>query len=327
VEPREGAWNTNYIETKRKEYQQIVAAGFEVVLDVGMQYPPSWIFNYPHSRYLNQYGDAFVSPVIGGNGANAVFNQVIRDKQARYLRHIFASLGTSFYAVRLGWGHYGELNYLAPTFNNRNNSYWAYDAIAQGRAPGLPPGMQAAPRPGWTPGTASANHAAAAAFAQWYLDSLKHYHDWQIATVRNIYAGKLLMLYPSWGIRPGQLEDAVAGDLAGTTSAERNGEIQRGFDFARFINGIKDQGVVVYTTWLDADDSADSASDQRYWSPVHYLAALAAAHPLGLEVWGENTGRGSRAAMERCFTQMAVYNLHGVIWAFEADLYTPPCIL
>jgi hypothetical protein len=222
-------------------------------------------------------------------------------------------------SARYGWA---ELNYPHPTYNTRRNSYWAFDALAQGQAPGLPAGMRPSPVPGWTPGTPSANHYAAAQFAHWYMDSLQNYHDWQIDVVRASYDGRLLMLYPSWGIRPNQLEGAVERDLDGSTAVERNGETQRGFNFAQFIAGIDDPLVVVYTTWLDADSSADHAADQRYWSPVHYLASRAQAHPLRLAVWGENTGRGSREMMQRSFDQATRYRLGALVWGFEGDLYS-----
>ena len=320
-EPQDGVWDAAYIAAQRQELAQMQAAGIGVMLDFGMQYPPNWIWNYPNSRYVNQYGESFQTTTIGGNGVNAIFNAAVRTAQARYVQRVFATLGTSFAGVRLGWGYYGELNYPDPVYGSHTNSYWAYDALAQGRTLGLPLGMRPAPQPGWTPGTPSARHAAAAAFANWYMDSLQNYHDWQIRIVRTFYPGRLLMLYPSWGIRPGQLDAAIAVDLNGTTSAEQNREVQRGFDWARFIAGITDPHVVVYTTWLDADDSADRGTDQRYWSPVHFLAVQAMRNPLHLAVWGENTGGGDMVAMQRSFKQLATYHLGALIWAFEPELY------
>lgn len=155
------------------------------------------------------------------------------------------------------------------------------------------------------------------------MNALKNYHDWQIQTARQSFKGCLAMLYPSWGIRPGQLQSAIEVDLNGTTSPEKNGEVQRGFDFARFIAGIRDPNVVVYCTWIDSNPqwSDETSEDAARWSPVHYLASLASAHPLRLKTWGENTGRGDRAAMQLTFDRMRAYNLMGVIWAFEPDLY------
>ena len=118
----------------------------------------------------------------------------------------------------------------------------AYDDIAQGKVEGLPAGVKPCPVPGWTPGRPSADHVDARRFAAWYVDALANFHDWQIELVARQYEGRMAMLYPSWGIREGQLESAVLNDLNGTTSAERNGEIQRAFAFKRFIEGIQNRG-------------------------------------------------------------------------------------
>ncbi|MDQ3815263.1 MAG: beta-galactosidase [Armatimonadota bacterium] len=327
-EPREGVFNAGYIAQQKQRLQTFRAGGMQMVLDFGVQYPPAWLLEMPDSRYVNQYGDAFVDTTPGKNIGNMVFNRALRDRQAAYMRRVFTDFGTDFFAVRLGGGWYSELNYPPHRFKERQNCYWAFDALAQGQKPGLPEGVRPCPVPAWIPGMPSDphpddKHRAARRFIDWYLDSLKNYHDWQIATARRSYAGRLAMLYPSWGIRPGQLEAAIAVDLNGTTSPEKNGEIQRGFDFARFIAGIQDRGVVVYCTWLDANPrfSNENSPDPARWSPVHYLASLAQAHPLHLAVWGENTGQNDDAAMRLCFTRMKAYDLIGVMWAFEHQLY------
>jgi len=320
-EPQEGTWNSAYVRDRKAAYQQIVNRGFLVILDLGIQYPPDWIFHYPNSHFINQYGEAFGGG-LGINGINSVFNQAIRDRQARYVQQVFNDFGTGFYAVRLGWGSYNELTYPPATYNNRSNTYWAYDAIAQGKAAGLPDGMRAAPTLGWKPGEPSVNHAPAAAFINWYMDSLKNYHDWQIRTVRQFYSGQLMMLYPSWGVRPGELDAAIAVDLNGTTSPEINGEIQRGLDVARFVNGITDHKLMLYTTWLEASDKDDELSDPTHWSPAHYLTSLADANPVRPGVWGESSGHNSYEDMRRCFKQLHAYKLQGMVWAFEQDLYS-----
>ncbi|MGY1710118.1 beta-galactosidase [Geodermatophilus sp. SYSU D00758] len=320
-EPTEGRVDRTYLDEVRTTLARYRAAGMQVVLNTGVHHTPTWVFALPNSRYVNQYGDAYAPSDTGKKVANMVFNQQVRDKQQNYLGRLFGALGTDFHGVRLGGGWYGELNYPDATYSGRTNAYWGFDAVARGVAAGLPSGMMPNPVPGWVPGTPSADHDAARRFADWYLDSLGNYHDWQIETVRHWYPGRLLMLYPSWGIRPGQLDAAVSADLAGSTSAERNGEVQRGFDFARYIRGITDPGVVVYTTWLNADASADGRADPRYWSPVKYLASLATDRPQPLAVMGENTGRDSVADMRLTFEQARRYQLQAVVWAFEPELY------
>ena len=223
--------------------------------------------------------------------------------------------------MRLGWGHYGELNYPFHEYGGHLNCYWAYDDIAQGKAAGLPDGLKPCPTPGWLPGAPRAEHGDASRFVNWYLDCMADYQNWQVHTVRKYFAGRLAMLYPSWGIRPGRLESAIAGDLSGGTQAERTGEIERGYDFARLVSRIDDPNVVVYSTWLDANVGNDDAPNQEHWNPMHYLATLARAHGPALAVWGENTGSNDRDAMRRCFERIRLYNMIGMNWAFEPQLY------
>jgi hypothetical protein len=131
------------------------------------------------------------------------------------------------------------------------------------------------------------------------------------------------MMYPSWGIRPGQLDSAVAGDLAGHTSPEKNGEIQRGFDFARMIGGIRDPKVGVHCTWLDANPlwSAETSPDPARWSPVHYLSTLARQHTPPLVVSAENTGGGGPENLRLCAQRALAYEVKSVFWAFAPDLF------
>lgn len=321
-QPEPGQFDPKYVSDLKDKLKAFRDAGMQVVLELGMQYPPAWVRALPGSRFVNQFSDEYNEDERPGtNGVNAVFNQKMRDLQAAYAADVFKQLGADFFAVRLGWGYYGELNMPDRKFNQKDNCYWAYDDFAQGRQPGLPAGMNRCPAPGFKPG--DDNTDAARAFANWYMHALKNYHDWQIETVRRHYDGALAMMYPSWGIRPGQLDAAIAGNLSGSTPAERNGETQRAFDFARFIMGVRDPNLVVYTSWIDSNPEFgdDASADPARWSPVHYLADCAARNPLKLKVWGENTGRGDVKAMQLSFDRMRKYNLIGLVWAFEKDLY------
>ena len=322
-EPQADGFDALYVGQLRARMAAARAAGFRVILSPGWQYPPGWIFSLPHSRYVNQYGDAFTDASPGMAGFNAVFNRIIRERQEKYLHRLSDDLGKDFVAVRLGGGWYNELNYPPPKFHGHGNCYWAFDDLATGHAPGLPPGMVPCPTPGWVPGSSanSREDRRAGLFANWYLDCLKNYHDWQITMARRYFAGPLLMLYPSWGIRPGQLDAAIAGQLAGKTPAEVNGEVSRGFDFARFIGGITDPKVIVYCTWVDAHAGNDVDPAPTHWEPVHFLSTLAMANPLRLTVWGENTGGNSSAEMKFCFEQARRYHLPSLIWAFDRELY------
>jgi len=324
-EPGEGKFDDAYLQSIATRIAAFRADGKSLVLDLGVQYPPQWIFALPSSHFVNQYGDAFApAPGAGECGVNLVFSQAMRERYAAYLDHLFGALGNGFAAVRLGGGRYGELGYPSARSGGRMNCYWAFDPIAQGQLAGLPPGEEVCPIPGWTPGTPTPGHDSARRFLDWYLRSLENYHDWQIADARRHFGGPLFMLYPSTGgLRPGQLEAAIGDDCNGATGPEQTGEVGRGYDTARFVAGIGDSGVVVYTTWVDGfEGSDDTSSDPRRWSPGHYLASLAAAHQPPLLVGGENTGHPDDLAnLELTFQRMRENHLCALFWAFEPTLF------
>lgn len=325
-EPAPGKVNEETVRRAAKKAREFRKLGYRLQLDLGLQYPPRWLFDLPHARYRNQYGAEFRSTEAGKNIPNCVFNAAVRDQLARYMEQVFARLGTDWDWVRLGGGFYGEVNFPQHTYEDRKNCYWAFDALAQGREAGLPGGLKPCPVPGWIPGTPSPESSSARQFLDWYHGALQNYHDWQIATVRRWYAGDLCMLYGSWGIRPGWNEAAINTNLDGTSPAEKNGEISSGYDWARMIPGIRDPKVIVYCTWIDAPpkDCDDDGKNPERWSPVHWQASLADAHPLKLRKWGENTGRGDLAAMTTTFERIRRYQMMGILWAFEPDLFASP---
>lgn len=326
LEPAPGQINEEAVRRAAQETQEFRKLGYRLQLDLGLQYPPAWIFDLPQARYRNQYGTEFRSADPGKNQPNAVFNVAVRDRLARYLEQVFSRLGTDWDWVRLGGGFYGEVNFPMSTFEGRTNCYWAFDALAQGRESGLPEGLIPCPVPGWIPGTPSPGNQSARQFLDWYHGALQNYHDWQISTVRRWYSGDLCMLYGSWGIRPGGKEAAITTNLDGSSPAEKTGEISTGYDWARMIGGIRDPRVIVYCTWIDAPpkDCDDEGKDPTRWSPVHWQASLADAHPLKLRKWGENTGRGTLSALTTTFERITRYQLMGVLWAFEPDLFANP---
>ncbi len=308
-EPEEGRISRTYVAEKQAELAALRQTGFAIVLSLTLHDTPGWLHDrYRDSHYINQYGELYEGDFDGGD-ANLMFNAEIRDAAERHIAEVFAELGTDFAAVRVGAARYGELTYPPAEWNGRDNLYWNYDANA----------LAQSPVSGWRPGDPSPE-GEAQRFLEWHLDALVQLQSWQIAVVRQHYSGPLIMLYPSWGIRPGQIERAVAGDLDGRSSAERNGEIQRGFDFARQIGALEDPHIIVSTTWLDADPTGDDGDDPARWSPVHYLAELAAAHPLQLPVIGENTGHGHVPEMELSAAQMVRYGLIGMLWYNEEEL-------
>lgn len=307
----EGSVDQSYVTSKLNEINAVRNAGLEVILSTGIHDAPAWVHaNYPDSYYVNQYGEVYSGDQSAGD-VNFIFNPQMRGLAEAYLGDLFARLGTDFAAVRVGGGRYGELTYPPAVWNGRSNVYWDFDRNAQAQSP----------VPGWQPGNPSPA-GEAQRFLDWHLQKLVDLQNWNFSAVRRHYPGPIMILYPSWGIRPGDIDKAVATNLNGSSSAERNGEIQRGFDFARQVASITDAQAIVTTTWLDADGSQDGGSDQRYWSPVHYLASLAQAHPLRLALYGENTGHGSAAEMDFTAAQMARYGLLGLAWYNETEILT-----
>ncbi len=311
--PSEHRINAQYVARKRGELARLRQAGFAVILELGFHDTPAWVHTtYADSYYVDQYGDRYSGRgTIDSGDANLVFNPRLRTLVASYVRDVFNAFGTDFAAVRLGGGHWGELTYPAATYAGHTNCYWAFDRAA----------LAASPTPRWSPGEPSP-HEEAGRFLNWYLDMLVDFQNWQIIMLRQRYRGPLMVLYPSWGIRPGQIAAAVRGDLGGGTSAEVNGEIQGGLDFARQVHAVTDPGVIVTTTWLDADASGDTSGDQQKWSPIKYLSFLAEANPHRLQRFGENTGHGAGAAMTLSMTQMKRYGLSGMAWYRESELFS-----
>ena len=304
----QGTFSASYIALKQSELANLRAAGFRIILSVGIHHTPDWVHaEYPDSWYVDQFGARYDDPREGAGNANLIWNDTLRGLAAAYMARVFADFGSDFYAVRLGGGRFGELGYPVATWNGRANTYWAYDQAA----------AASNPVPGWKPGDPSPN-GEASRFATWYMDQLVDYQAWQVATVRRSFAGRIMMLYPGWGIRPTQLNTAIAGNLNGSSSAEINGEVPRGYDYARQVGALTDPGVVITSTWLDAPSGSDGGTDQRYWSPIHYLSFL--ADRAGREKFGENTGQGSLARMTLSAQQTTRYGLLGMLWYREDEL-------
>jgi hypothetical protein len=300
-----------YVRRKQREFRTLREAGFELILSLGVNRAPAWLHErYEDTRFVNQHGDRY-----GGKGQtgdlNLVFNRRLRTVAERYLAEVFRDFGTDFYAVRLGFGRFGELSYPPAEWRGRTNSYWAFDDNA----------ATTNPAGGWTPGSPSPD-GQADRFLDWYLDALVDFERWQMAAVRKHFPGTLMVLLPSWGVRPGRVEQAVGSDLDGTTPSEVSGELPRGLDFARQVAAIDDEDVVVATTWLEADIdlAADRRPDKRFWSPVKYVSFLAENHPDQLRVFGENGGGDGAAGMALAARQMQRYGLMGMAWFDEGEL-------
>jgi hypothetical protein len=62
-------------------------------------------------------------------------------------------------------------------------------------------------------------------FLDWYLNSLVDFQNWQVSMVRRAgSSGKIMLLYPGWGIRSGKIEKATATTTNASLTPHRKAE-------------------------------------------------------------------------------------------------------
>lgn len=301
AEPRNGVFNSAYLVQVRNRISAAQSKGFQVVLDLGLQYPPSWVFDLPGpTRFVNQYGDVWHGP-LSEDIPNAVFNPAVRAAEAGYLAAVGVALkGQSIASVRVGGLLSGEVRYPPATYNGHRNSIWSYDSLAQAGSP----------VPGWRPGNGTSVQARNG--LTYYFASLTDYLKQLITAVSAALPHiDQEVLFPSWGLRPGMVDAAIAAGLHGTTNAEVNGMISSGLDWDSQVSMIAHLGIpaTIYSTWIDAPAQGTTAAQIP---PIAYLAGL--AQKYGLPVAGENTGGGGSAAMALSISRTLQYHLSGMMY-------------
>jgi len=335
----------SYAYQMKQELQAFQAAGLKVILNLSLHYAPGWVFNYPNSHYVNQYGTQAPGWV------NLTFNQILRQKAEEYIAHLNQDLGlNNFWAIRIGAGSAIETNLPYETSGGNNNGYWAYDANAQGANSNLPGTIPANPYPGWQPGDRSYNGssfstAQVGQWMDWYLGALMDGVNWQIKTFRNLgYTGYVHVLESGWGSRPSEYATAVGNYLDGTGDSLQT--MGRGAVWDRDTAKISDrQNVVITISSMDdssshldgsvapdlcqAGDNSVDSNDLRIlrWSAARWIAYNARRY--GLPIIGENPGpadttgtnpygaqmmRDSASIMRSC-------DMQGMMWEFESNLY------
>jgi hypothetical protein len=305
-EPAPGQFDGAYAAQQKANLAGLRAAGLAVVLDVGLQYPPAWVFGVDgNTRFVNQYGDVWHGG-LSEDAPNAVFDAAVRSAEAAYIQHVAADLGDSFWAVRAGGLLQDELRYPPAADNGHANSYWAFDANAQAHSP----------VPGWKPGQPGS--AQASAFLSYYLDSLTGFQQWLSGTYRAAFPSAWLqLLKPSWGLRPGDFEAAVATGLNGSTNPAGWGTLAMGLDWQRQVAAVTDSHVMLYSSWMERGDDGTTPTTM---APAHYLATLGAAR--GLRTAGENADASDGGAMMSTIVQRArSWGLAGLMWLDESSLF------
>ena len=159
-EPADGIFDENYMANVKNRIKIDLAAGMKVVISPALHYPPTWLMKLPGARYVNQYGMNAPPTWAGGyEEPNFVFSQTIRNRVAQFETHMMHQLASdpqigfkNIWAVRYVNGSLGEAMY--PPANDQHghtNSYWGFDANAQGQVSDRPATIPATPFPGWQP--------------------------------------------------------------------------------------------------------------------------------------------------------------------------------
>jgi len=333
-EPTDGVFDASYAAAAAQKLKTFKAVGLQVVLGVGLQYPPSWVFNYPNSRYVDQQGRP-AGPV------NLTFNTVLRQRAATYVARVDRDLGlNNFVAVRIGSGGLIEAMYPGADAGGGTNSYWAYDANAQGST-GRPATIAANPYPGWRPGQTSYQGqpfsvAQVQRWYDWYLGAMVDGINWQIGIYRQLgFSGDQQVLLPGLGSRPDEYRAAIANYLGG--GGDDNHTMGRAAVWNKVIAGLSTrERIVIYISSLadgSGGDDSCAGTDQAVreddpqvdsWSATRWVSYN--ANRYGMAKNGENPGRGDTNAygpkmLQAAVRQMQGCGLQGIMWAHESNLY------
>jgi Putative Ig domain len=285
---------------------EALAAGLQVIIDPGLQYPPTWVVSLPDSQFKNQYGTPFSGPAPSGNNVvNAVTNMTIQGIEGTYLSWLGQQFAPgSITAVREGGGPLGELRYPLPedALGNYNDSYWAYDADTQAA---LPASVR-----GWVPGTGTPLQAQV--FLEAYNRNLNSYGEWLNGQLEQDFNTKVILLLPGWGDRPGVAQN-LENTLLQPSQAPYYVEFNEGLDWADLLANLPyPADSVAYTTYLDATANPGGPA------PADYLNSLVAG--TSIRLGGENTGNGTVSILNYCAGRAQALNFYLFEWMGESQL-------
>jgi chitodextrinase len=334
-EPQDGVFDSAYASSIAQRVQLFRGAGYRVVLGLALHYPPRWVFSYPDSRFVNQYGGR-------ADEVNLIFNHTLRQKAAALMNRLNQDVGlNNFHAIRISSG--GDAEALYPPEDadgTHGNAYWAYDGNARGGAD-LPPTIPANPFPGWEPGqtTYSGQPFTASNLQQWYswyLTALLDEVDWQIQSFKKLgYTGSFQVLTPGVGSRPAEYQTAIANYLSGP--GDSNSTMGRGAVWDKWYDMLPDKtNVMAYVTSMadwsgspannvcQATDVSVGITDPQIenWSATRWISYNADRHNMPKS--GENPGGGpyyGLTMMQAAAKQMQACDMQGLYWAHDANLY------
>lgn len=305
-EPSAGTTNSVYVAQRLAEARAYAEVGIDVVLDLGLQYPPAWAWKLPgETRFTNQHGDVWRGD-IGNDAIDAVWNPAVRQAQASYIRSVARDFGGLVDRVRVGGLLSGEIRLPPANSNGRVDSLWAFGDGA----------LAASPDPTWRPGSGTLTQARR--WLDFYMSSVSDYAVWLTRTVSSSFpAIPIDVLLPGWGVRPGDLERVAAARVSTSVITSTGDDLAGGIDWPRQIRALSRLGldITAVTTWLDAPSYGPALRDM---SPVEYLSTLTAT--VGMPLSGENTGGGGPAALTRVREQTFKFGLSRITWMSARSL-------
>jgi len=275
AQPSQTTYDFAYLDRKKAEWANLRSLGFKLILNYGAHHAPGWLRANPLAKFVDQRG-----VVYAGDEPNLIHGTSLRGYAEAYTQMVFAHMGHDFAAVRVGGGHWGELQYPPTKEPTNMNRYWSFGTATDGKRP----------TGDWKPGSSSPN-GEAARFLAWHLDSLTAFATWQVRDIRKHFAGPIGVLLASDGMRPGDFELAVATNLSGTSAWERNGEVQPGYDHRRHILGLAALNDPLVAPWATYAESTGRGG------PMTYIANEGKAAGL-YPVMAENSGDDSPAQLD-----------------------------
>lgn len=328
-EPSAGAVDRQYVAAVEAEVHRYRRAGFRVAVDLGLQYAPSWALALPGGRLVDEHGAT-------SGVADFWFSRAVRSAAAAYIRGVVGALGRSVQEYRVGLSEAGEALY--PDVDG--DDWWAYNAQAQGTAPGLPAGVGVSPLRGWVPADATwrgspVTGAQVVTWYQWYFHANVNALAWEVHTYRSAgFKGQLDLVIPGTGSLPAFYEERLAAHLAPGGEDAYN-TLNTGAVWWKLLDGLGAptlRGVALDVSSVDdysgsprgnhcqAGDAAVPATSPYIWSwsDARYLTYLARAHRM--PVLGETTGWATPADLPTVMGLASSCALRSINFAWESEL-------
>ena len=284
----------------------------QIILDLGIQYPPSWAAAV--DPLVDQYGNTWQAHFPDG-GVNVYWSPTVRQYVAGYIQRVFSSLNFRgrLWAVRVG-PYKGELMYPEQANGGQNLSFWAFDSTAQSQNP----------VPGWRPGQPSPN-SEAQRFYYWYVDNLVNTFNFFQTEIRRYYQGYIAPVTPGVGAWDGNVSQLIRNNLYDLTLAHYGtGDYwQRIFSLLPGASA----GVINWCSSMGDGSGNDASSNWWEWSSARVQAYL--AHQAGRQIYGENSGQNpydtsagadSRTTMQWIFAAMRNNGYLGLMWISQSEM-------